>query len=108
MGQVSTALYIMCWIDNIKCQEFATHLNMGSSLKEDSDHLLVASGACVYQGRVARAALGVDIGPVGDEEPHDVRVPGRGGLHQGRAVALHAAILNVSAHCEQNLEENTV
>ena len=46
------------------------------------------------QGRVARAALGVNIG---DEEPHDVSVTG---LRVGHVVALHATILQVGAHRE--------
>ena len=47
---VRSASYVMCRIDKIKCQpwiqERATHLNMCSSLKEVSDHVIVASGAC--------------------------------------------------------------
>ena len=37
--------------------------------------------------------------------PNDIGVAGAGGLHEGGAVPLHAAVLNVGSHGQQNLKQ---
>ena len=65
----------------------------------------MTSGACIHQGRVARAALGLDIGAVGDVNPRDGGVPGPAASISGvKSPSCHNPP-RYSAHRKKNLGE---